>query len=153
MMASEHKNNVATYIGHFRAEHRKLLRLEDRLYRKLLVVTMLGALGEGRYPTVPGSKAKFIKLIETYSDWPDATSVSIPQLEMWIEKHGGDRSEAGLSEDFVEGLSHRYAQWDDRRNRGEIPRLGIDPKPEDILPKSPTRASSEKRESGSFHLS
>ncbi len=99
---------------------------------------VLSALAEGRYPSVRGDRAKFVKLIETYSDWPDATSVSVPQLEMQI-KIRGDATASGLSENFVEGLSRRHADWHDRRNRGDIPRLGIDPKPEDILPKSPTQ--------------
>ncbi len=137
-MSSKIQDDVATYISHFRSEHEKLLRLEERLHRKLLVVAMLSALAEGRYPSVRGDKAKFVKLIETYSDWPDATSVSVSQLEMQIKIRGG-ATVSGLSENFVEGLSRRHADWHDRRNRGDIPRLGIDPKPEDILPKSPTQ--------------
>lgn len=137
-MSSKIQTDIATYFGHFRSEYEKLLCLEERLHRKLLVVAMLGALAEGRYPKVRADKAKFVKLIETYADWPDATSVSVPQLEMKIkESHGAAASK--LSADFVDGLSDRMAKWHGRRNRNEIPRLGIDPKPEDILPESPTQ--------------
>lgn len=136
-MSSKLQGDIVTYIDHFKSEHKKLLTLEERLHGKLLVVAMLSALAEGRYPKVHGDKAKFVKLIETYADWPDATSVSVPQLEMQIKELRGDMG-SGLSENFVNGLSHRQAAWHDRRNRGEISRLSIDPKPDDILPESPT---------------
>lgn len=132
---------LSTYINHFRSEHKKLLHLEHPLHSKLLVVAILSALAEGRYPNLQGDKKKFVNLIETYADWPDATSVSVSQLEMQIKNY--DTVPCGLSENFINGLSRRQAEWHDRRNRGKIPRLGIDPKPEDILPESPTQK--EKR--------
>ena len=137
-MSSELQNDIGRYINYFRSEHKKLLHLEHCLHRKLLVVAMLSALAEGRYPNVRGDKDKFVKLIETYANWPGATSVSVPQLEMQI-KEFCDTGPYGLSENFINGLSHRQARWHDRRNRGEIPRLGIDPKPEVILPEFPTK--------------
>ena len=130
-------DDIVTYVSHFRSEHEKLLCLEEPLHRKLLVVAMLSALSEGRYPNVRSDKVKFVKLIEAYSDWPDATSVSVPQLEMRI-KRIENTTASGLSKDFVEGLTRRHAEWHDRRSRGRISQLRIDPQPEDILPESPT---------------
>lgn len=136
-MSSKSQEDVAAYINYFRSEHESLLCLEKRLHRKLLVVAMLSALAKGRYPHGKDT-ANFIKLIETYADWPYATSVSVPQLEMKIKKRGGATA-SGLSGNFVEDLSHRYADLHDPLNLGEILRLGIDPRPEDILPNSPTQ--------------
>jgi len=150
-MSCKLQDDIEAYITHFRCEHEKLLCLKERLHRKLLVVAMLSALAEGRYPRVRGDKAKFVRLIETYSDWPDATSVSVGQLEMQIKKRG-DATAAGLSKNFVEGLLGRNKDWHDRRNRGAIPRPGIDPKPEDILPNSPTQEE-KKLVEGTKHSS
>lgn len=150
-MTSKLQDEIATYIGHFRTEHKKLFLLKERLHRKVLVVTIISALAEGRYPCISSDKAKFVKLIEAYSGWEDAASVSISQMEMQIEIRG-DATAVGLSESFVNGLSRRAADWHDRCNRGDIPRLGIDPKPADILSQSPTQEEIEITE-GAKHSS
>jgi len=143
---SKLQNHITKYIEHFRSEHKKLLCLEHRLHCKLLVVAMLSALAEGRYPRVDRDKAKFVKLIETYADWPDATSVSVHQLEMQIKKLRSAKA-PGLSKNFVNGLSHRQENWQHSRDRGEISPHSIDPKPESILPETPSQEEKQLVES------
>jgi|GEM_PF-1814095 len=128
-MSTKLQKDVAKYIAHFRAEHQKILHLKDPLHRKLLVVTMLSALAEGRYPNVSGDKSKFVRLIENDSDWTHATLVSISQLEMMIKKHGA----SGFSQDFVQEVSHLYTGWRKRHSPWAIVGLVDDPKRENIL--------------------
>ena len=131
MTDEELRAECAAYICHFRSEHKKLLRLKDPLHRKLLVVAMLSALAEGRYPSVDRNKAKFVKLIETYSKWPDATSVSVAQLEMQIKKRGGATA-SGLSKNFVEDISCRHADLHGPHHQSPILGLDIDPTLKDL---------------------
>ena len=104
-----------------------------------------------RYPGVHRrDKAKFVKLIETYSKWPDATSVSISQLGMQIKNRRGATA-SGLSENFVEDISCRHADLHGPCSRGHILGLDIDPTPEDLLPKSPTEEEIQLVEARSTH--
>ena len=151
MTDEELRAECAAYICHFRSEHKKLLRLKDPLHRKLLVVAVLSALAEGRYPSVDGDKTKFVKLIETYSKWRNATSVSVSQLEMQIKKRGGATA-SGLSKNFVDDISCRHADLHGPRSQGRIPGLDIDPTPEDLLPKSLTKEEKDLVE-GTKHSS
>jgi hypothetical protein len=128
--------DIGNYIGHFRYEHERIVGLDYPLHRKLLIVAMLSSLAEGRYPHTARDSAKFIKLIETYSAWTDATSVSVTQLQMIIDERGSHAA-LGLSKEFVDSLWQRRALWHNREcqrlNQAEISHIGIDPKPEDIL--------------------
>ena len=128
-MSTKLQKDVAQYIAHFRAKHQKIRRLRDPLQRKLLIVTMLSALAEGRYPKVSGDKSKFVSLIENDSDWAHATFVSISQLEMMLKKHGA----TGLSRDFVQEVSRLYTGWRKRHSPWAIVGLADDPKREDIF--------------------
>ena len=133
-MPSNLQDEISAYIRYFRSEHEKLLRIEERLHRKFLVVTMLSSLAEGRYPNVRGDQDKFVKLIETYSKWPDATSISVFQLEMQIKKLK-DGPPSGLSRNFVEDISCRYADLHSPDRQGRILGLDIDPTLKDLLQK------------------
>lgn len=139
-MLSKLEDDIGQYIHHFQSEHDKLRKLPDKLHRKLLVVTMLGALAEGRYPKNRYPKArdaeKFVNLVEEHSEWVHATSVSASQLEMRIKKLGGANA-LGLSSDFIEKL--RAADWRKPHNQSEIVGLGEDPKAEDVLPTFPNK--------------
>ena len=58
----------------------------------------------------------------------------------------------GLSRNFVKGLSRRFADCNNHHNQDNILRLSIDPKPKDILPKSPTQQE-KKLVDGTKHSS
>jgi len=137
-MSSKPKDDIGRYIRHFRSEHEKLREVTDKLHRKLLVVTMLGALAEGRYPKSRNPKArdaeKFVWLIEKHSEWGHATSVSVSQMTMKIEELGGVKA-CGISSDMTERL--RAEEWREPYEQSDINGLGKDPKAEDVLPALP----------------
>lgn len=135
-MPSQLQKNIATYIGHFRDQHEKILLVDERLHRKLLIVSMLSALAEGRYPDLNGDANKFVKLIEEYSDWEHATRLSISQLHMHIIKRG--QTPPKLAKSFLNEVSRLYEAWRKLRNPSASVDLGDDPCSADILPSSPT---------------
>ncbi len=150
-MSSNLPDEIANYFSHFRSEHEKLPHLQHRLHCKLLVVAMLSSLAEGRYPDVSRDKTKFVKLIETYAKWSNATSVSVSQLEMQIKKHENVVA-SGLSVDFVDNISVHHARSHGPHNQGRILGLDIDPTPESLLSESSTKYEKELVE-GTKHSS
>ncbi len=127
---------ISNYIEYFQAQHKKISQVSERLHRKLLVVTLLSALAEGRYPSFSGDKEKFVKLIEEHSSWPDAARVSVTQLHMGIIALGTNLN--GLTPSFLGEVSHRHNSWVKHHNPSAIVGLENEPEPAEILSKSPT---------------
>jgi hypothetical protein len=118
---------VERYINHFQSEHEKILHLKHQLHRKLLTVSMLSALAEGRYPNVSGDKAKFVKLIEEYSCWTHTKHVSISQLRMMLHKN------RKISQSFRAAVSLDYQGRHRRRNPSVTLELDSDPRIEVLI--------------------
>ncbi len=119
-------DDVGTYIGHFRSEHAKLKTLEHDLHKRILVVTMLSALAEGRYPRERGSGAQFVRLIETCCAWSDSTTISVELLAM------AESAAPCLSEGVMDEIAKRAEAWRARDIRG------LDPRAADIMPDAAT---------------
>lgn len=125
-MARDLAEDIDTYIGHFRSEHAKLKTLEHDLHRRILGVTMLSALAEGRYPREPESGPQFVKLIEAYCAWPDSTSISVELLAM------AESANPRLGAGTMDELAKRAAAWRTRNVRA------LDPQAVDIMPNNAT---------------
>lgn len=125
-------NDIAIYIGHFKRENSKLGQVAERLHRKMLAVTMLGALAEGRYPTVKGDGDKFTQLIEHHSGWAYSRSISASMLAKSIATRGTIVSGA-----LTSALSN---YWQVGRLENITRGLTVDPTEADILPRNATDA-------------
>jgi hypothetical protein len=91
------RSEIHQYVGYFREAHEKIRRVDERLHRKILSVTMISTLAEGRYAS-GRDRQKFVRLIEEHSGWAQSKAVSVIQLAAVIEARG----KLGLSTAFVE---------------------------------------------------
>ncbi len=130
--------NISSYFEYFKDQHEKIVQVRERLHRKLLVVTFLSALAEGRYPHISLDREKFLTLIQEHSGWADSNRVSISQLYMSTLNRSSTSS--NLSETFIASIEDRYERWIRRRNPSEVFDLNSDPEPESILSISSTTA-------------
>lgn len=130
---------IKLYIEHFREQHQKVLAVKERLHRKILAVTMMSTLAEGRYTGLGprADKKKFVNIIENDSGWRRAKSVSVLHLEQTIKKRGA----TGLSGGFVQEV---HNTWEEVHRKTSVTiDLSGDPVPKDLLPNSPTKAESD----------
>lgn len=131
-MPHELDDDISTYIGHFRSEHAKLMALSDDLHKRILAVTMLSALAEGRYPSERRPGVQFVRLIEAYSAWSDCTSISVSSLVM------AESRAPCLSANIMTEVVRRTAVW---RARNES---RLDPPAANIVPDNASTADRKR---------
>lgn len=106
-------DEIAQYIEHFHEQHAKLSQVAEPLHRKILAVTLMSALAEGRYS---GKKLryveKFVALVETYApSWTHAPLVSVYMMHQAVQD-----GEPGITTAFAADVARRCVEWD--RGRG-----------------------------------
>jgi hypothetical protein len=132
-------DQVEQFIGHFERQLSKIERAEDRTFRKILIVTLLGALARGRYPQERSDRRAFTSLIIDHSGWSDALLVTFPQLKLQIDWRTAKGEITGLNSDFRERLDARHAEWQRSLSFSEIRRSRLDPRADDLRSTAPTR--------------
>jgi len=73
------------FIGHFNEEVMKVLKVESRLFKKILLFTVLDSLGRACYGSDINHHEKMIKTISDLANWRDKDRVSSPQLKVALE--------------------------------------------------------------------
>ena len=87
-------NDVQQYIQYFRDQLPKIARIEDRLYRKVLYVTVIDTLSRAGFPQISKHRERVITFLDECSGWGDKDRVSPLQLKLVLEKSGNKTSGA-----------------------------------------------------------
>lgn len=78
-------NDVQQYIQYFRDQLPKIARIEDRLYRKALYVTVIDTLSRAGFPQISKHRKRVITFLNECSGWGDKNRVSPLQLKLVLE--------------------------------------------------------------------
>jgi hypothetical protein len=83
------KEDINKYCFHFKERLEEIKTIENRLYQKILIVTMIDSLAHAVYP---GDKVRerFIKFVKNFSGWKDHCRVSLPQLALNLQSDSTD---------------------------------------------------------------
>src|SRR5262249_53511494 len=116
---------------------RAIGKVENRIHHKILLVTAIAALAEGRFPDLPDGE-KFRKLVDEHGDWPDGHRVSPIQLKLHVEDRRKLLKRGGYTQPFMDAVDAQFAQMEREQSAGEVRRVDQDPLPNEILPQTPT---------------
>jgi len=97
---------IRQYSNYFRSEIDKIERIDNRLYSKILIVTLIDALARARFPDMRRNHDRFVKMIDTCAQWKEANRVSLYQLGI---KLSVDSSTCGNS--LEQEVSRRLSGW------------------------------------------
>lgn len=109
---------IDQYQSYFSDQINSVFGLEDRLHRKILLVTMLDAWARARYPNLRGNQERFIRLLSECSDWQDHNRVSLPQLFLTLQTQP-----ANTHSQLTKEVRDRLYVW----QYGRIYELDMDP--------------------------
>lgn len=73
------------FFDYFNKEIQKIKELDNRLYQKILCVTILDAMSRARYPSEKSNSHRIKNFIRNYGDWIDKDKVSLIQLQLNLE--------------------------------------------------------------------
>jgi hypothetical protein len=76
---------INQYCSYFEEQLKKVSMVEERLYKKILLVTMLDTRARVRRPNVQSNKDRFASLIRDCANWPDGNRISLPQLSFLLQ--------------------------------------------------------------------
>ncbi|KYZ77184.1 hypothetical protein AXX12_03360 [Anaerosporomusa subterranea] len=77
-------DKINQFISHFNEEIHKVKELNNKLYQKIIYVTILDALGRARYPKKsPSDRMK--TFVRNYGNWADKDKISLVQLELNLD--------------------------------------------------------------------
>ncbi len=120
---------ITAYCSHFAAQLDQLQNLQDRLYKKLLLVTMLDTLSRARFPNIDGNRERYITVIRTV--WQEADRVSIPQLSYLLRQ-----DPALAATPLAVDMSNRLGAWP----FGRVVEVTAEPRAAEVLPLAVTPA-------------
>lgn len=132
-MHKERQAEIASYISHFREQHQKVALVKERLHQKILTVTLISTLAEGRYTNLVRDKQKFISLIENNTGWVQGQSVNVVHLRQITDSQGS----VGLSGRFVQSVHDACGEV--HKSAHKTVDLTNDPQPSALLPASPNK--------------
>lgn len=75
---------IRKYSNYFRNEIEEISALNNRLYKKILFVTLIDSLAKARFPNEKFQKKRFVDMIDIYAEWENVNRISIPQLEITL---------------------------------------------------------------------
>jgi hypothetical protein len=94
------KEDINTYCSYFKERLEEIKAIENRLYRKILIVAMIDSLARAVY-TGKGNRERFICFIKSFSGWRDHCRVSLPQLALNLQS---DSTNSELEREVKERL-------------------------------------------------
>ena len=68
---------ISKYCSYFEKQLAQILKLDDRLHKKILLLVILDTLSRARYPKTETNKTRFSKLVKEHIQWQDASRVSL----------------------------------------------------------------------------
>lgn len=86
------------------------LTLNESVFIRILLLVLLDVLSKSALPGVQGNRKRFVKLIDTFSGWPDVNRYSIRQLQLLL-KENRSKIESSMLEGFVNEIDRRIQQW------------------------------------------
>lgn len=78
------ESKIDRYCSHFQDHLKKILKIDNRLYQKTLLVAMLDALAQAPFPE-EGNKKSYVGFIDKFADWPEKNRISLPQLALLLK--------------------------------------------------------------------
>src|ERR1700732_2063233 len=79
---------IEFYFDYFRRKAGEAAAIGDRVFRRIVLVTLISAMAEGRYGADGSDSEKFIKLVKHFGEWPDLVRVSVVQLKYLVAAPG-----------------------------------------------------------------
>lgn len=76
------RDSIGRYCSYFEEQLKAIGQLENRLYSKILLVTILDTLGRARHPKIKENKKRFLSTITSCGSWPDEDRVSLYLLSL-----------------------------------------------------------------------
>lgn len=117
---------IERYFSYFENQLEQIQKIEGRLHQKILLMAILDTLARVRHPTATGNKERFLQLVRSSGNWPDAERISLYQLSLSF-------SPAAQSQ-LKETAWATVNKWRD----GSMPGLDVDPLITDLNLISPT---------------
>ena len=81
---------LSMYVDYFTSELQAVAQLEDRLFRKILIVTMIDSWSRAVYPDEVVHRKRFTDFVRNYSDWEDVERVNPCHLRQLLDGHGDE---------------------------------------------------------------
>jgi hypothetical protein len=82
---------IDTFIGHFRAQHKKIAEVHDPVFRQLLCAVALDPLARAAYGPAKRHRDNLQKLLEEQTVWPGRKKVSLEQLLLRLKRKSRGR--------------------------------------------------------------
>ena len=108
------QDRTEKYHSYFQDQLTSIQNLENRLHKKILLVIILDTLSRARYPSVPGVKDRFLKMINEDAKWEHASRVSLYRVLLSLTPAMGNALRKRASESV--------SQW----HEGTTPGLEVD---------------------------
>jgi hypothetical protein len=119
------QKDIEQYINYFREKLPEISAIASHHYQKTLYVTLLDCLSRSGFPHLTRkNKCRFVKFINTCSDWNDKDRVSVPQLKLLLDSNGI------ASGALYTAVLKRLNGW----SKGEILRPNSDPTIDELEP-------------------
>ena len=73
------------YFSYFNKRLNEVCKINDRLFKKILLVAMLDTLARVPSPNENFNKKRFVGFIDKFADWREKKLISLPQLSLLLE--------------------------------------------------------------------
>lgn len=117
-------NNITKYCEYFQERLKEISLISNRLYQKILLVSMIDTLGRARFPAEGKQGKRFIDFIRECADWPDKNRISLYKLHLSLQADSTVMSGA-----LAEEVKQRLGKWQKGRGYGINE---VDPEMKDI---------------------
>jgi len=77
--------SIDNYFSYFNTQLSEVGGVNDQLFKKILLVTMLDTLARAPFPTEKSNKKRFVGFIDKFADWDEKDRISLPQLSLLLE--------------------------------------------------------------------
>ena len=114
------QDRTEKYLSYFQDQLASIQNLVSRLHKKILLVIILDTLSRARYPTVPGGKDRFLKVINADAKWEHATRICLYRVLHSLTP--------GMGNAIRNRASESVSRW----HAGSMPGLEVDPLLTDI---------------------
>lgn len=123
----ENKDEIQSYISHFREKVRRLsgyeFHEEDLVFKKNILVSIIDALSRVTSNPNTGNRERFTSIIRHFSNWPDHDRISAPHVGYLLNKLNSPSYEK--AREFIKCTIKKNSD-------GRVVRLSGDPKIEEF---------------------